>query len=425
MLRVAMISVHTCPLARLGSRETGGMNVYVRELSRHLGSRGVAVDVFTRRQERDVQEAVEFGENARVIHLDAGPPRTIDKYEVLHYLPQFAEGVWDFQRRTGRSYHLLHSHYWLSGPVATALAAEWQVPLVVMFHTLGQLKNRVSRNGSERENAERIEIERLSMLAADRVVAASPTDMEQMVDFYGALSSRIRVVPGGVNTATFHPFPTDVARALLGLGPGKLVLFVGRIQQLKGIDLLLRAFARLVSDWSGEDSPRLMVVGGRNPTDEADPEAVEMERLRILARDLGVQDRVTFQGAVPHSMLPTYYSAADVVVVPSLYESFGLVALEAMACGAPVVASRVGGLQWTVQDGRSGFLVRRREPGQFAAAMRLVLQDEALRSSLSREAIEVAQGFSWASAADRTLQLYGELAPAHAGCLAACGEQSC
>jgi D-inositol-3-phosphate glycosyltransferase len=418
MLRVAMISVHTCPLARLGSRETGGMNVYVRELSRQLGRHGVAVDVFTRRQEPGVEQVVEFGENARVIHLDAGPSRTIDKYDVLRYLPQFLEGVRDFRRRTGSSYHLAHSHYWLSSPVATSLASEWQVPLVVMFHTLGRMKNRVSRDGSERENAQRIEIERHSMLAADLVVAASPSDMEQMVSFYGALRSRIRVVPGGVDTSVFRPFPMEAARALLGLGPGKLVLFVGRIQQLKGIDLLLRAFAQLMAAWPDGDLPRLVVVGGRNPADGADPEALEMERLRILARELGVQDRVTFQGAVPHSLLPTYYSAADLVVVPSLYESFGLVALEAMACGAPVVASRVGGLQWTVQDGRSGFLVRRRDPRLFAAAMRLVLEDEALRTSLSREAVQVASGFSWASAAERTLQLYGELAPTPSGCAA-------
>ncbi len=423
MLRVAMISVHTCPLARLGSRETGGLNVYVRELSRQLGSRGVAVDVFTRRQEPGVEDIVEFGENARVIHLDAGPPRTVNKYDVLPHLPQFMAGVRGFLRRSGRAYHLVHSHYWLSSPVATALAAEWHVPLVVMFHTLGHMKNRVSRDGSERENAERIEIERLSMLAADRVVAASPTDQDQMIDFYGALRSRIRIVPGGVDSTIFRPFPTDAARTLLGLPAGKLVLFVGRIQQLKGIDLLLRAFAQLCDRWQEGDAPRLMVVGGHNPTDETDPEAVEMERLRILASDLGVRDRVTFQGAVPHSMLPMYYSAADVVVVPSLYESFGLVALEAMACGAPVVASRVGGLQWTVQDGRSGFLVRRRDPEQFAAAMRAVLQDEHLRASLSRGAVEVAQGFSWSSAADRTLQLYGELAQAGTRCGAmACEE---
>ncbi len=420
MLQVAVISVHTCPLARLGSRETGGMNVYVRELSRHLGSRGVAVDVFTRRQEPDVPDIVEFGENARVIHLDAGPARAMDKYDVLRYLPQFTQGVREFQWRAGHSYHLVHGHYWLSSPVATALATQWHVPLVAMFHTLGQLKNRVSRNGSERENAERIEIERLAMLAADRVVAVSPTDMEQMADFYGALRSRIRMVPGGVDTDLFRPFFADAARALLGLGPGKLVLFVGRIQRLKGIDLLLRAFAQLINGWPEDEKPRLMVVGGRNPADLADPEATEMERLRILAAELGVGERVTFQGAVPHSSLPAYYSAADVVAVPSRYESFGLVALEAMACGVPVVASGVGGLQWTVQHGKTGFLVRRRDPKQFAAAIRAVLLDPDLHSSLSAGAVEAARGFSWASAADRTLQLYSELVEARSGCAAAC-----
>ncbi|MHB0870871.1 MAG: glycosyltransferase, partial [Chloroflexota bacterium] len=185
MLQVAVVSVHTCPLARLGSRETGGMNVYIRELSRHLGRRGVRVDVFTRRQAPEVPRIVEFGENARVIHLDAGPARPMDKYDVLQHLPQFARGMADFQREAGRDYHLIHSHYWLSSPVATSLSVQWQVPLVTMFHTLGRLKNRVSRDGSERENSERIEIERLAMLAADRVVAVSPTDMEQMVGFYG------------------------------------------------------------------------------------------------------------------------------------------------------------------------------------------------------------------------------------------------
>ncbi|MHB0867884.1 MAG: glycosyltransferase, partial [Chloroflexota bacterium] len=283
--------------------------------------------------------------------------------------------------------------------------------------------NRVSRDGSERENSERIEIERLAMLAADRVVAVSPTDMEQMVGFYGALQSRVRVVPGGVDTDLFRPFPSDAARTLLGLGPERLVLFVGRIQRLKGIDLLLRSFARLTGEWPETSKPRLMVVGGRNPADPGDPEALEMDRLRALARRLEVLDRVTFQGAVPHSELPLYYSAADLVAVPSLYESFGLVALEAMACGAPVVASRVGGLQSTVRDGRSGVLVRRRHPDAFAEAMAAILRDEELRSSFSEAAVEDAQDFSWAAAADRTLRLYQELVPARSDHLVrACNE---
>ncbi len=418
MLRIAMISVHTCPLAELGSRETGGMNVYVRELSRHLGDRGVAVDVFTRRQDPDVPQVVGLGENARVVHLDAGPAGSMDKYDVLEHLPQFIQGMSDFRLQEGLDYDLIHSHYWLSSPVAIHFAQRWQLPLVTMFHTLGQLKNQVSRDGSEREGSERIEIERETVRIADRIVAASPPDMQHMVEYYGAPASKMTVVPGGVDTASFHHLPMDVARTILDLGPGRLVLFVGRIQKLKGIDLLLRAFAQLSNGWTDGMKPRLMVVGGQNTATPGDLEAAELARLRALAHQLGVLDQVAFQGAVEHSRLPVYYAAADVVVMPSMYESFGLVALEAMACGTPVVASRVGGLRSTVQDGRTGFLVGGRTPEQFAAAIEPILRDPTLRASMSAAAVEVAQSFSWAGAADRTLRLYGELVQAGCGCSA-------
>ncbi len=390
------------------------MNVYVRELSRHLGARGAAIDVFTRRQDSRTPEIVEFGENARVIHLEAGPTRSMDKYRVLDYLPQFIDGVEDFAERTGRQYRLLHSHYWLSSPVATAFARRWGVPLVTMFHTLGQIKNRVSQNGGEREHAARIEIEREAMAASDLIVAASPTDREQMVDYYGASTARIRVVPEGVDTVAFHPYPSEMARALLGMGPEKQVLFVGRIQALKGIDLLLRAFARLLEGWEGRPLPRLTLVGGRPRLGGSDPEAVELGRLRELARELGVAGRVSFHGAVPHHQLPMYYAAADVLVMPSTYESFGLVALEAMACGTPVVASRVGGLQWTVRDGETGFLVGRRSPEQFASAVGSILRDDQLRARMAAAAVQVAARYSWQEVADRILGLYAELVPAAA-----------
>ena len=385
------------------------MNVYIRELSRRLGARGVSVDVFTRRQDPDTPRIVEFGENARVIHLEAGPVGPTDKYRVLDYLPDFVQGVSEFRRREGRLYHLVHGHYWLSGPVSIHLAERWGIPLVAMFHTLGRLKNQVSTNGREREKSARLQVERETMLAAARIVAASPTDMEQMVRHYGVSPSRIRIVPGGVDSSLFHPLPRGVARGILGVGSEKQILFVGRIQWLKGIDLLLRAFAVLLAGWTDGPKPRLTVVGGRNPEDDSDPEALETKRLGKLASELGVLDHVTFQGAVPQERLPFYYSAADVVVVPSLYESFGLVALEAMACGTPVVASRVGGLQWTVRDGQAGFLVRRRSPEQFAAAMGLILRDEELRAQMSEGAAAAARGFSWDSAAERTLALYHEL----------------
>jgi len=388
------------------------MNVYVRELSRRLGAMGVDVDVFTRRQHSDPAEIISFGENARVIHLQAGPLAPMDKYDVLDRLPRFTEGVVDFAERSGLRYDLIHSHYWLSGQVGTWLSDRWRVPLVAMFHTLGRLKNSVSRDDSERESPVRIDVERDIVGRADRLVAASPTDMRHILDCYGADESRVRVIPGGVDTATFRPVPVHDARTLLRLDSRKLVLFVGRIQPLKGIELLLRAFAYLLSGWVEGPRPRLMVVGGDNLADPSDPESIELARLRGLAEELGVVDDVTFRGAVPHDVLPTYYSAADAVVVPSLYESFGLVALEAMACGTPVVASRVGGLQSTVRDGESGFLVDRRDPEAFASAIESLLLSEGLRGRMSEAAVRTAREYSWEAAAEKTLGLYSEIVPA-------------
>ena len=414
MLRVAMISVHTCPLARLGSRETGGMNVYIRELSRHLGARGVAVDVFTRRQDPDVAEIVEFGPNARVIHLAAGPAKPLDKYRVLDYLSQFVDNIDRFRERERRGYDLIHSHYWLSGPVAMPLANSWNAPLVTMFHTLGRVKNSVSRDGHEREHSARIDIEQSTMDAADAIVAASPTDKEHMVSYYETVESRIRVIPEGVDTSVFQPYPRPVARAIVGFGEEKQLLFVGRIQRLKGIDMLLRSFAILRQGWDEEVGPSLTIVGGVSAS-ESDPEATERRRLKQLARELDVDSHVRFLDAVPHEQLPYYYSSADVVAVPSTYESFGLVALEAMASGTPVVASRVGGLQWTVRDGETGFLVARRSPEQFAAAIGRILRDDRLRARMSDAAVKVAGEFSWKVVADHVLSLYLDLMPCRCG----------
>lgn len=416
MLRVAMISVHTCPLAHLGSSETGGMNVYIRELSRHLGARGMAVDVFTRRQVPGVDEVVQFGPNARVIHLDAGPTKSLDKYRVLEYLPQFIDNLGRFVRRDDRGYDLIHSHYWLSGPVAMSLAREWDVPLVTMFHTLGRVKNTVSRNGHEMEHSARIDIEQATMDASNMIVAASPADLEHMLSYYEATESRIRVIPEGVDTSVFHPDRGPVAHPAAGVEREKRLLFVGRIQRLKGIDLLLKAFAILLSSWHDGLPPSLTVVGGVSAAGAADPETVERARLQRLASDLGVEGRVTFHDAVPHNQLPYYYSAADVVAVPSTYESFGLVALEAMASGTPVVASRVGGLQWTVRDGETGFLVSPRSPQHFASALSRILRDDSLRARMSKAAVRTAEEFSWDVVASRVASVYSDLMPC--GCSA-------
>jgi D-inositol-3-phosphate glycosyltransferase len=377
------------------------MNVYVRELGRALGARGVAVDIFTRRQSTDVPDVVEYSPGARVIHIDAGPHRHVDKYDVLDYLPDFACGVQRFRALMGVSYDLIHSHYWLSGRLGLLFADHWGVPLVSTFHTLAQLKNRVAESAAEREQTVRYEIERRTMAGSDRVVALTAIDRQQMLRHYET-HSPIDVIPGGVDLDRFSPMPRGQARATLGLAPNQnILLFVGRIQRLKGLEVLVRAFAKL-----GDLDARLLVVGGQPGTS---PESREIARLHHLVAKLGIADRTGFVGAVAHEQLPLYYSAADVTVMPSSYESFGLVAVESLACGTPVVATRVGGLTSIVHDGETGLLVPWRDAQMFAESLRRVLEDADWRRRLAANARESVLGYGWDRVADEHLALYEDV----------------
>jgi D-inositol-3-phosphate glycosyltransferase len=400
-LKIAVLSMHTCPLAPLGGWETGGMNVYVRELGRALAARGVTVDVFTRRQAPDVPDVVDFAPGARVIHIDAGPHRHVDKYDILDYLPDFACGIQRYRALTGSSYDLIHSHYWLSGRLGLLFEDRWGVPMVSTFHTLAQLKNRVAESAAEREQAVRYEIERRTMASSDRIVALTAVDRQQMIRHYGE-QAPIVVIPGGVDLERFTPLPRAAARARLGLDARqKILLFVGRIQRLKGLEILIRAFARLA-----DIEAQLLIVGGRPGTS---PESREIARLQHLAGRLGVAERTHFLGAVAHEELPAYYSAADVSVMPSSYESFGLVAVESLACGTPVVATRVGGLRSIVRDGETGLLVPWRDAGLFAERLRRVLTDDELRGRLARQARPSVLQYGWDRIADEHLALYAEV----------------
>lgn len=393
--------MHTCPLAPLGGWETGGMNVYVRELGRALGARGVEVDIFTRRQAADTPDVVEYAPGARVIHIDAGPHRHVDKYDVVDYLPDFACGVQRFRALMGASYDVIHSHYWLSGRLGLLFADRWGVPLVSMFHTLAQLKNRVAESPAEREQAVRYDIERRTMAGSDRIVALTAVDRQQMIRHYGDLAP-IVVIPGGVDLERFRPLARADARLALGLSPAaKIALFVGRIQRLKGLEVLLRAFARL-------DLPdtELLVIGGRPGSGQ---ETREITRLQHLSAKLGITKRVRFVGAIAHEELPTYYSAADVSVMPSSYESFGLVAVESLACGTPVVATRVGGLGSIVRDGETGLLVPWRDAALFAEHLERVLRDDGLRERLAGNARASVSDYGWDGIADEHLALYAEV----------------
>jgi D-inositol-3-phosphate glycosyltransferase len=403
--RVAMLSVHTCPLAMLGGKETGGMNVYVRDLSMEFSRRGIAVDVFTRSQNPHLPHVMhEIGPNGRVIHIPTGPEEPYDKNRVFDYLPEFVDGVKQFARSEGIHYDIIHSHYWLSGWAARELRAEWGVPVVQMFHTLGKMKNAVASSPAEMETARRIEVETEVVREADRLVAATLTEKDQLVRLYGADPHKISIVPPGVDISHFHPMPRRLAQQKIGLDSHDwMVLFVGRIEPLKGVDTLIRAMALLAYEcptWVNRLS--LAIIGG----DPNASENAEMERLKAMHAQLNLGDLVVFLGAKDQNTLQYYYNAAEAVVMPSHYESFGMVALEAMACGTPVIASDVGGLSHLVRDGETGFHVPSGNHLALASTLARLLQDDALRLRLGEQATYWAQNYSWAKIGDRVLDAY-------------------
>ncbi len=414
--RIAMLSVHTCPLATLGGKETGGMNVYVRDLSRELGRRGFQVDVFTRSQNPTIPRVLDtLGQNCRVIHVPAGPEAPYDKNLVYDHLPEFVDGVRRFAEEQSIAYDLIHSHYWLSGWVARELRQSWGTPIIQMFHTLGQMKNSVAQRPEERETSRRIEVETEIMAFADRLVAATPLEKAHMVWLYGAAPCKISVVPCGVDLSLFRPLSQERSRQHLGVCDRQhMVLFVGRIEPLKGIDTLLRAMALVVQDFPRWKEEICVCIVGGDASERPEAINAEMERLRALREELGISELVTFLGAQAQDTLPYYYSAADVLVVPSHYESFGMVALEAMACGTPVIASKVGGLSFTVQDGITGFHVPDRNPEALAERISLLLKDHGLRSRLSAQAVQWVQRYSWSKVAEQIISLYCWLIPERA-----------
>jgi D-inositol-3-phosphate glycosyltransferase len=408
--RVAMLSVHTGPLAQLGGSKTGGMNVYVRELSRALGRRGLLVDVFTRAGEAEEPRIrTDLGENVRVIYVPAGPVHTSSPDAVIPHLNDFATSVCHFAYEQNIRYELLHSHYWLSGLVAEQLRQMWgPTPIVQMYHTLGHMKNCIAESESQRASQARIGGEQRIARFASRLVAATPAEEDQLIQLYGADPTRIAVVPPGVDLCNFYPQSKTDVRCQLGLPPDrKIALFVGRIEPLKGIDTILQA-TRLLCNANPTLSEELTVaiVGGSPWAAQLN---AEMARLQALRAELKLEKIVRFVGARQQSVLPDFYSAADVVLMPSHYESFGMVGLEAMACGAPLIAAKVGGLAHLVKNGQTGFLVPSRAPEEVANRMGLLLGDEPLRWKMGRAARKEARRYSWRLIAERMMGVYASV----------------
>lgn len=406
MLRIAMLSYHTCPLATLGGKDTGGMNVYVRELTRQLGKMGIHVDVFTRSQDDHVPHVLhELGYGNRVVHIPAGPEHPMSKQELAEYIPQFAEGIKDFAIDKGIQYDIIHSHYWMSGIAAASLSDAWAgAPIVHMFHTLGEMKNRIARTEAEREGAYRIEGEKRVLRRVDRIVVATLAEMTQLRFLYKADSSKMVVIPPGVNVGRFYPIPSDEAKAYIGLKPDdRMILFVGRIEPLKGVDTLLEAMSCLQMK---ESRPVHLAIIGGDPSASPEEMNAEMARLKNLCEVLGLDQSVVFLGVRDQDKLSYYYSAAEVAVMPSHYESFGMVALEAMACGTPVIASEVGGLAYLVRDGETGFTIPAEEPEMLCEKLSWLLNDRELHDSMSKRAVEYAQDYAWEKIAKQIVDVY-------------------
>ncbi len=394
--RVALMSFHTCPLAVLGEGKAGGMNVYVKELTRHMERMGIEVDIFTRcHSEPHLDKSSQNG-GIRVVHLEGGP-LTANVDDLYDYLPDFLEALYEHVHQQGVRYQVVHSHYWLSGWAGSQAALQWGVPHIMTFHTLAQIKSQ-ARVG-EREAPLRSETERRLMASSHLVIASSPHEKQAMVRLYSAPRERIQVVPCGVDLSMFRPLNVDNARMRLGLNGERVILYVGRIERLKGLDLLLNAAASM----EGKDSLKVLIVGGDLAGDP------EIERLRGLTREMGMEGVMEFVGKVEQHVLPIYYSAADVCVVPSYYESFGLVALEAMACGTPVVASRVGGLPTVIQHGRTGYLMPWHCPEPLADSLEVILSSALLQRSMGLAARRRAEGMGWERVAEQIRALYEDL----------------
>lgn len=398
--RVAVIAYHSSPLAEPGAGDSGGMTVYVRALAEASAALGAHTDIFTRATESPAHP-VQIVPGVRIVPIAAGPARPVSKDEQFGFLDDFVDGVRAFAAMQRIGYDVVHSHYWQSGLAGTRLARLWDVPHVHSSHTLGRVKNSFLPQGDVAEPVHRLAGEAEVIATADVLLASTDEEYRQLVCLYGAPHDRLKVLHPGVDHARFHPGDRVEARAELNIAPSELsILYAGRIQPLKGLELAVRALEQLVPSL-GEEVSLTIVGGASGPSGVA-----EIERLVTLADALGFGGRVVLVGPQRHDRLPTYYRAADVLVMCSHSESFGLTALEAHACGTPVVATAVGGLAHVVRDGTTGFLVGDRDPATFAGRLKTVLADDELRARMRVAAHAASRAFSWERTAATLLELY-------------------
>ncbi|HZP56080.1 MAG TPA: glycosyltransferase [Dehalococcoidia bacterium] len=405
--RIAMISEHASPLGMLGGIDSGGQNVYVGQLARHLAEAGYEVDVFTRRDHADAPEVVDWTAGVRIVHVPAGPPEFVRKEELLPYMDEFTAWVLRFFRRQRKRYELVHANFWMSGLVATEIKREMGVPFVVTFHALGRVRRHFQRDADQFPE-ERFAIEDRVVAEADHVLAECPQDEEDLIRLYNADPSKITIVPCGFDQAEFFPVSKALARVVLGLSPDeRIILQLGRLVPRKGVDNVIRGFARLTQRHNV--AARLLIVGGEcdDPESDATP---ELARLRGVARDAQVADLVQFIGRRGREALKYYYSAADIFVTTPWYEPFGITPVEAMACGTPIVGANVGGIKFTVRDGETGYLVPPNDPEALAERLAHLYEHPKLLSVFRYQAVRrVNDLFTWRKVADSVALLYEDV----------------
>jgi D-inositol-3-phosphate glycosyltransferase len=394
-MRIAMLSIHSCPIGELGTKDTGGMNVYIRELARELGSRGHRVDIYTRFHDPKDDHIIQLEENVRLIHLKAGKNGDVHKLAIYPLLTDFFRGLEKFRKNERLHYDLIHSHYWLSGRVGNWAQDCWGVPHVMMFHTLGAVKN-ITGVG-EKEPELRIATESQLIKSCNRIIASTEREKGELMRHYDARPETIGVVSCGVNLDLFRPVDKADARRQLGMDQDEgIVLYVGRFSPLKGIDRLLAAMAYL----RNHHGLRLIIIGGDGPNKP------ESQQLQKLSKALGIQENVTFAGRIEQKDLPPYYSAADVLVVPSHHESFGLVALESLACGTPVVATNVGAMEVIVRKGVTGDVLTDATPRFLAKKIEGFLSKPHTETQSAGSIRASVVKFSWSNVADTMIEEY-------------------
>ncbi len=401
--KVAYIAMHTSPLIQPGTGNAGGMNVYLDRLSRTMAERGVQVTVFTRRTDITVPTETEVLRGYTVIQIEAGPTERLAIDEMQPFAADFADGVEKWIRSEDAGFDLVHSHYWLSGRCGVRLKDALGLPLANSFHTLGKVKDAARHPHEAPSSNDRLVTEQEVISRSDCVIASTPYEFDELLEHYGASPERLCVSPPGVDHDVFHPGDQKQARDDLGFGDERIILFVGRVQSHKGTDVAVQSLGHLPETLPNGSGPTVLhVIGGASGADGNN----ELTRCKETTKRLGIEDRVRFFDPVPHLVLADHYRAADVVVVPSRSESFGLVAAEAQACGTPVVAANTGGLPYVIDVSESGLLVDDHDPVAFAGAIEAILEHPLFARRLSHSAVLFSQRFSWDSTATRLLELY-------------------